>query len=110
MSIFTCVFAPIIQWNVARQDGRIVDSIFLEIHPAVLQFAGVKFTDDVSNKAGVILRDIADAGALIDFQVLYTRTDWTDSAVLQRLQQAEKCEVLVPECIPLTHIRNLPNG
>jgi hypothetical protein len=47
---------------------------------------------------------------MIDFQVLYTQTDWTDPAVLQRLKKAEKCEVLVPQCIPLTHIRNIPNG
>src|SRR5436853_7769546 len=37
----------------ARQDGRIADSIFLEIHPSVIQFECVPFTADVSNKAAV---------------------------------------------------------
>jgi hypothetical protein len=91
----------------ARQDGRIGDSIFLEIHPSVMQFPGVMFTPDVSNKGGVQAVPIAQATELIDFEVLYTRTDWTDQAVQQRLKQAEKYEVLVPCHIPLTYIRNI---
>jgi len=94
----------------ARQASRIGDSIFLEIHPAVLQFPGVKFTPDVSNKAGVDACTIEEAKALIDFQVLYTRTDWTDSQIQQRLKQAEKCEILVPDHISLDLIRNIPDG
>lgn len=90
----------------ARQDGRIGDTIFLEIHPSVMQFEGVRFTQDVSNKAGVESVSITQAADLIDFQVLYTRTDWSDTAIQQRLKQAEKYEVLVPCCIPLSHIRN----
>jgi hypothetical protein len=93
--------------HLARQDGRIVDSIFLEIHPSVMQFDGVRFTADVSNKAGIESIPIMEAAAIIDFQVLYTRTDWKDSEIQTRLKQAEKYEVLVPCCIPLTHIRNL---
>lgn len=91
----------------ARQDGRIADSIFLEIHPSVMQLPNVMFTPDVSNKAGVQAVPIAEAGEIIDFEVLYTRTDWSDAEIQQRLKQAEKYEVLVPCLIPLTHIRNL---
>jgi hypothetical protein len=47
---------------------------------------------------------------IIDFEVLYTRTDWADPEIRRRLQQAEKYEVLVPKRIPLSLIRNLPNG
>ena len=92
---------------IARQDGRIGDSIFLEIHPSVMQFRDVMFTPDVSNKAGVQAVSIADAAELIDFEVLYTRTDWSDQTIQQRLKQVEKYEVLVPCQIPLTHIRNI---
>jgi hypothetical protein len=92
---------------VARQDGRIGDSIFLEIHPSVMQFRDVMFTPDVSNKSGVQAVPIAQAAELIDFEVLYTRTDWSDQAIQQRLKQAEKYEVLVPCHIPLSHIRNI---
>ena len=91
----------------ARQDGRIVDSIFLEIHPSVMQYPGVMFAPDVSNKAGVDAVPIAQAGELIDFEVLYNRTDWSDQAIQQRLKQAEKYEVLVPCHIPLVLIRNI---
>jgi hypothetical protein len=42
--------------------------------------------------------------------VLYTRTNWNDPVIKLRLQQAEKCEILVPKYIPINLIRNLPNG
>jgi hypothetical protein len=92
----------------ARQEGRIVDSIFLQVHPEVLQFAGVMFTDDVSNKAGVEIHPVVKARQLLDFEVLYTRTDWRDPAIQARLQKAEKAEILVPDFIPIELIRNLP--
>lgn len=94
----------------ARQDGRIGDSIFLQVHPEVLEWDGVQFTPDVSNKSGVSSYPIQQAKDMIDYEVLYTRTDWRDAAIKQRLLQAEKCEILVPRCIPLELIRNLPNG
>ncbi len=92
---------------VARQDGRITDSIFLQIHPSVMQFEGVRFTNDVANKAGVESIPIAEAEAQVDFEVLYTRTDWRDQAIKARLSNAEKYEVLVPHVIPLAYIRNI---
>ena len=95
--------------HVARKEGRIKDSIFLWIHAAVLEFEGVLFTPDVSNKARVPRYPIEDAHKMIDLEVLCTRTDWNDPEVQKRLQQAEKCEILVPNEIPLELIRNLPN-
>jgi hypothetical protein len=89
----------------ARQGGRIGDSIFLEIHPSVLQFKGVKFTPGVANKSDI--ESVPIANAEIDYQVLYTRTDWSDEDIQRRLKQAEKSEVLVPARIPLSHIRNI---
>jgi len=94
----------------AREEGRIIDSVFLDVHPEVLQWEGVLFTPDVSNKSGVQRYAMEKAEELIDYEVLYTRTDWRDPAIQQRLQQAEKCEVLVPRFIPLDLIRNFPNG
>ncbi len=94
----------------ARQAGRIIDSIFLEIHPDVLQRPGVLFTPDVANKSGVETYSIEEARQMIDFQVLYTRTNWSDPQIQERLQQAEKYEILVPHGIPLNLIRNLPDA
>jgi ssDNA thymidine ADP-ribosyltransferase, DarT len=94
----------------ARQDGRISDSIFLRIHASILNFDGVKFTQDVANKSGVVQVPIGEACGLIDFEVLYTRTNWSDPAIQERLKQAEKYEVLVPTLIPLSLIGNMENG
>lgn len=94
----------------ARQDGRIAESIFLQVHASVLQMDGVLFSNDVSNKAGVDHVPIKKADELIDFEVLYTHTDWTDPTIRERLTRAEKYEVLVPALIPLSYIRNMPNG
>lgn len=90
----------------ARQDGRIEDSIFLDIDPSVMEFPGVMFTSDVSNKAGVQAVPIGEAVELIDYEVLYTQPEWSEE-IRQRLTQAEKCEVLVPSHIPLALIRNI---
>jgi len=95
---------------VARAEGRIGDTIFLQVHADVLTWDGVMFTADVSNKAGVEIHTIKEARKLIDFEVLYTRTDWSNAEIQKRLQQAEKYEILVPKKIPLDLIRNLPNG
>ncbi|UES46800.1 DarT ssDNA thymidine ADP-ribosyltransferase family protein [Roseibium aggregatum] len=92
---------------VARQEKRIADTIFLQIHPSVMQLEGVRFTNDVANKAGVESVAIAEAEAHIDFEILYTRTDWKDPVIKSRLSQAEKYEVLVPHVIPLACIRNI---
>jgi ssDNA thymidine ADP-ribosyltransferase, DarT len=94
----------------ARNEGRIGDTIFLQIHPDVLTWGGVKFTPDVANKAGVQTHTMEEARKLIDFEVLYTRTNWSDAKIQARLQQAEKYEIIVPHKIPLELIRNLPNG
>lgn len=95
---------------IAREDGRIIDSIFLQIHPEVLEWEGVRFTSDVANKADVPIQTMEEARRVIDFEVLNSWTNWSDPAINQRLQQAEKCEILVPQRIPLELIRNLPNG
>jgi hypothetical protein len=95
---------------VARKDGRIGDSVYLQIHPDILRAGEVMFTADVSNKSGVEVISLAEALGIIDFKVLYTRTDWTDSEVQQRLRQAEKYELLVLDHVPMKLIRNLPDG
>jgi len=51
-----------------------------------------------------------EARTLIDFEVLYARTNWSDPRIQDRWQSAEKYEILVPKVIPLEQIRNLPNG
>lgn len=94
----------------AREENRIADSIFLHVNPEVLERDGVMFAADVSNKAGVTIHSLKEASEMIDFEVLYSKTDWHDPKIQERLKQAEKYEILVPDFIPLELIRNLPNG
>lgn len=94
----------------ARAEGRIQDSIFLEVHPEVLEWDGVLFTPDVSNKRGVPQYPMTDAAKMIDYEVLTRWTDWKDPEIYARLTQAEKCEILVPRFIPSELIRNLSHG
>lgn len=68
------------------------------------------FTDGVSNKSDVSIHSLEEAKDLIDFEVLYNKLDWRDPKINERLKQAEKCEILVPDFIPLKLIRNLHNG
>ncbi|MGV3615757.1 MAG: DarT ssDNA thymidine ADP-ribosyltransferase family protein [Fimbriimonas sp.] len=94
----------------AREEGRIDRSIFLEIDPQILTIGGIMFSPGVSNKSGMTIHSLEKARELIDFEVLYTRTDWHDSEIQLRLRAAEKAELLVPHHVPLEYIRNLPNG
>ena len=94
----------------ARQDRRIVDSIFLEIAAEALKLPGVLFTPDVANKSGIGRYTLEQARTMIDFNVLYSHTDWSDPAIQERLQLAAKYEILVPKCVPMSLIRNFPNG
>jgi hypothetical protein len=80
------------------------------VHPGILSWEGVLFTPDVSNKSGVATYPISSAVDLIDFEVLYARTDWNDPVIQQRLSLAEKSEILVPRMISLSMIRNFPRG
>ena len=96
---------------VARSEGRISDSVYLNVHPEVLQWEGVLFTPDVSNKSGVEPYPIDEASDMIDYEgaahadrlapILRSNSDW-----LRR----KRCEILVPGFIPLELIRNFPNG
>ena len=95
----------------ARLDGRIVSSIFLNIHTGVLGIGGVRFAAGGSNKADVQTHSIKDAMDIIDFDMLYGGwKDWNDPAIQARLQEVEKYEILVPDSVPLERILNFPNG
>ncbi len=94
----------------ARQQGRIQDTVFLQVHASVFEWEGVLFCPGMANTNGIAFHRMDEARQMIDYQVLYSRTDWRDPAIQQRLRAAEKCEILVPSMIPLDLIRNLPNG
>jgi len=92
---------------IARQDGRIGTSRFLEVASDVLRFAGIRFTPDVANKSGVPLLTSQEAVEHMDFEVVYIRTDWRDPAIQERRKAAKRYELLIPADIPLILIRGV---
>jgi hypothetical protein len=94
----------------AQKEGRVENLIFLAIDTEVRKLDGVLYTNDVSNKSGVQSNALQESLEQIDYDVLYTKTDWKNPEVQARLKAAEKCEILVPDHVPLKFIRNLPNG
>ena len=95
---------------VARREGRIGKSCFLEIDPRILRLDGVKFTREVSNKSGITPKDLAEADQEIDFEVLYSPTNWRDPLIQKRLKLTQKYEILIPNMVSLSLIRNMPDG
>ncbi|MER9445865.1 DUF4433 domain-containing protein [Mesorhizobium sp. M0340] len=92
---------------VATKEGRIEEVKHLKVKYEVLALPGVRFTADVSNKAGVELLTWEEAKSQLDWEVILKRTDWKDSAIQERLRQASKYEVLIPTNVPLAMIINL---
>ncbi len=85
---------------------------YLKIDRAVLHQPGVRFATGVgyaNNAQTMLLQEAVDRN-LIDLQVLYTWMNWKDPEVQQRRRVAELCEILIPDYVPMTFIRNFPNG
>ena len=96
---------------IAKQEGRIEKSVFLLVGGDVLRLKGVRYSPGVSNKSGTKICDIQEARDQIDYDVLYTRMPWSDPEVQARLQAAEKCEILVPDHVPMKYLEKyFPNG
>lgn len=92
---------------IARQDGRILTAKYLRIHPSIVTAEGIRFTADVSNKSGVQLLTMSEAAEALDFEVIYSWTNWKDPEIQKQLRKAAKYELLIPEGIPLNMILNV---
>ena len=92
----------------ARVDGRVGETVFLEIDPIVLDWDGVRFTSEVSNKKGARLLEVSAVRENLDLDILYNRRDWKrDKGAHARWMAARKHEVLVPRPIDASFLRNL---
>jgi hypothetical protein len=105
--IHLCFFNEHPMEYLAKKDGRIKTSKFLLIDPAVLRTPNSLIAKDVSNKADASYGNAEEFIEQVDLKVIYTKTDWKDKAVQDRLRAARKSEILIPEHIPLNFIRNL---
>ena len=97
--------------HIAVVEGRIEKSAFLYVDAKIMKKDGVLFAPGVSNKSGMKTCTMEQARDMIDYQVLYTRTDWNDPEINARLCAAEKCEILVPDHIPMKYLEQyFPHG
>lgn len=83
----------------AREDGRVVETKFIGVSPDVLKADGVMFSDDVSNKVGIVVRPLAEIDNFVDHDVIYKWADFKDPTVRDRMQVMKKFEILVPNRI-----------
>lgn len=86
------------EWTI-KQEERIKETIFIKVDKSVLTRPGILLSNDVSNKAGVETFDLTRSLELMDFSVIYDRTNWKDPAVQERRKAAKKYELLVPDHI-----------
>ena len=90
----------------ARKEGRMIESRFLKIMPSVIEAPGVLITDRVANRSDAWPQPAEEMIRKLDLEVIYTRTDWKDPRVQERLRVARLCEILIPDSIALGLIRN----
>jgi hypothetical protein len=92
----------------AKNDGRIIESRFLQIDTRVILWDGVRFCSDVSNKSGVEPLDFEQAIEILDFDIIGISKKYRlDQAEFERKKKALKYEILIPRPIPLSHIKGL---
>jgi hypothetical protein len=95
--------------HLAKTDGRIEKSALLGVDTSVLTLEGVRFAFDVSNKTGVRISDIAAASDQIDYEAINYYMDWRVEPGKSRRAAVDKCEILVPDHIPMKYL-TIPNG
>ena len=105
--VHLCFFSDHPMEWIARQQGRIEESVFLKISPEALSTPGTLIVDTVSNRADAVPKPGEYMIGKLDLKVIYTRTDWKDPTVQERLKTAKKYEILIPDQIPLNYITGL---
>lgn len=105
--VHLCLIAEHPMEYIAKKDGRITYSRFLEIDADVLRNHDVRFSPGVSNKSDVPILTLEQAIGEMDFEVLFTRTNWRDPVIKERRKAATKYELLIPRSVPIAKIRGL---
>ena len=88
------------EYTARVKDKRILESQFIRVSTEVIQWAGIRFTAGVANKAGSKLLTLQEACKGLNFDVVYFRTNWKDREINQMRQAAKRYELLVPATIP----------
>ena len=93
-----------------EKEKRILNPVWLKIDSSILLEDNVRYTLGVSNKSGMQILQPEEAREQIDFEVLFTRTDWKDPEIQARRKAAKKSEILVPDFVPIEKILDYKNG
>ncbi len=88
---------------IAEEEGRI-DPVWLEIRTAILDNDGVLYSPGVSNSSEMIFYKNDEAVRKLDLEILFKYIDWHKDNNLERRQEAEKYEILIPDGIPISMI------
>lgn len=97
--VHLCFFNQHPMEYVAREEGRLGDTVFIKVHTSVLEIPGILFCNDVSNKSGATTFGFSEIEKL-DLEVCYRRLDWTNPDIKARLKAAKKYELLIPDSVP----------
>ena len=89
----------------AYKKGRLPNLRYLGISPCVLKISEVRIAFGIANANDTEILPIEKAIRQIDFEVIYSWTDWKDPEINQRLNDAKKLEVLVPHEVPRNLIK-----
>lgn len=95
---------------VKTRDGEIPDPIWLEIDASVLFENQSIFSDRVANSNTAKLYEINDLDQVIDLEVLWGRTNWSDPIIQERRKIAKKSELMVANRIDINKILGVYNG
>jgi len=93
--------------HIAKNDGRVqkLQWIYLDDPASVFEIEGVQYCAEVSNKSGAELCSIEHAREHFDDVALYDYLDWGVGDNYARRQAVEKCEILVPDHLPLEYFK-----
>lgn len=103
--VHLCFFDEHPMEYVARvKEQRIRSTMFIPVSLDVLDWDDIRFTAGVANKSGSRLLTLEKASEMMDFEVIYDRTDWKDPEIIKRRNAAKKYELLIPRSIPIEYL------
>lgn len=80
---------------------------FVHVAPAVLLLPGVLLSNGPAYREGVVIGEVLPMLAKLDWDVMYSQTDWHDRDLRKRLDAAYTYEILVPGMIDTDYLLNL---
>lgn len=92
---------------VAQKENRLLKPIYLSIKPTVLTLPNIKIANGIAYGKTTTIYDFEEACKSLDFEILYTRTDWSDPIIQKRRRAAEKYELLIPNHVDISYIKFL---